>query len=82
MKKGNYFLQRMEIEPIQGSQVKRVNQQARELTIALRKKDLLEDWFSKAYALGKELRGKAIGDPNRYKRLAKRVYMVFRGREP
>ncbi len=61
--------------------MERVNQRARELTTALQRKDLLEDWFPKAYALGKELRGEAIGDQNRHKRLAKRVYMVFRGRE-
>ena len=72
----------MEIEPIQGSRVERVNQQARELTAALRRKDLLEDWFPKAYALGKELRGEAIGDQNRHKRLARRIYTVFRRREP
>src|SRR6266542_3585650 len=72
----------MEIEPIQGLRVERVNQRARELTAALRRKDLLEDWFLKAYALGKELRGEAIGEQNRYKRLAKRIYAVFRGREP
>ena len=33
------------------------------------------------YALGKELRGEAIGEQNKHKRLAKRIYMVFRGRE-
>src|SRR6266542_541209 len=82
LEEGNYFLQRMEIEPIQGLRVERVNQRARELTVALRRKDLLEDWFPKAYALGKELRGEAIGEQNRHKRLAKRVYTVFRGREP
>ena len=81
LEKGNYLLQRMEIEPIQGLRIERVNQRARELTAALRRKDLLEDWFPKAYALGKELRGEAIGERNRHKRLAKRVYMVFRGRE-
>ena len=72
----------MEQKPIQGLRVERVNQRARELTAALRKKDLLEDWFPKAYALRKELRGEAIGDQNRHKRLAKRVYMIFKGREP
>src|SRR6266498_2288372 len=82
LEEGNYLLQRMEIEPIQGLRVERVNQRARELTAALRRKDLLEDWFPKAYALGKELRGEAIGDQNRHKRLTRRVYMVFRGREP
>src|SRR6266498_3262847 len=82
LKEGNYFLQRIEVEPIQGLRVERVNQRARELTAALRRKDLLEDWFPKAYALGKELRGEVIGEQNRHKRLTKRVYMVFRGREP
>src|SRR6266545_2635134 len=82
LEEGNYLLQRMEHEPIQGLRVERVNQRARELTAALRRKDLLEDWFPKAYALGKELRGEAIGEQNRHKRLARRVYMVFRGREP
>src|SRR6266540_129255 len=82
LKEGNYFLQRMEIEPIQGLRVERVNQRARELTAALRRKDLLETWFPKVYALGKELRGEAIGEQNRHKRLAKRIYTVFRGREP
>src|SRR6266536_3566303 len=82
LEEGNYLLQRMEIEPIQGLRVERVNQRARELTAALRRKDLLEDWFPKAYALGKELRGEAIGEQNRHKRLAKRVYTIFRGREP
>src|SRR6266511_1352515 len=81
LEEGNYLLQRMEIQPIQGLRVERVNQRARELTAALRRKDLLEDWFPKAFALGKELRGEAIGDQNRHKRLAKRVYTVFRGRE-
>src|SRR6266540_85552 len=81
LEEGNYLLQRMEQEPIQSLRIERVNQRARELTAALRRKDLLEDWFPKAYALGKELRGEAIGEQNRHKRLAKRVYMVFRGRE-
>ena len=72
----------MEIESIQGLRVERVNQRARGLTAALRRKDLLEAWFSKVYALGKELKGEAISEQNRHKRLAKRVYTVFRGREP
>src|SRR6266496_6083791 len=71
----------MEIEPIQGLQVERVNYRARELTAALRRKDLLEDWFPKAYTLGKEIRGEALGEQNRHKRLARRIYTVFRGRE-
>src|SRR6266498_908043 len=72
----------MEIEPIRGSRVEKVNQRARELMTALQRKDLLKDWFPKAYVLGKELRREAIGEQNRHKRLAKRVYTVFRGREP
>src|SRR6266498_1390648 len=81
LEEGNYLLQRMEIEPSQGSRTERVNQQARELTAALQRKDLLEDWFPKTYALGKELRGEAMGEWNRHKRLAKEVYLVFRERE-
>jgi len=52
------------------------------LTAALRWKDFLEDWFSKAFTLKKELREKAIGNSNRYKKLAKRIYTVFRRRKP
>jgi len=37
----------MEIKPIQGSRVERVNQRARELTAALQRKNLLENWFPK-----------------------------------
>jgi len=33
------------------------------------------------FALGKELREETIGESNRHKRLAKRVYTVFKGRE-
>ncbi len=72
----------MEIELIQGSQIERVNQHARELTAALQRKDLLEDWFPKAYMLEKELREEAIDDQNRHKRLAKRIYMAFKKRKP
>src|SRR6266542_5063754 len=79
---GSYLLQRIEHEPIQGLRVERVNQHIRELMAALRRKDFLEDWFPKAYVLGKELRREAIGEQNRHKRLAKRIYTVFRGREP
>ena len=61
--------------------MERVNQRTRGLTAALQRKDLLEDWFPKAYALRKELRGKAIGEQNKHKKLARRIYMVFRGRE-
>ena len=42
----------------------------------------MKNWFSKVYVLEKELRREAISDRNRHKRLAKRVYMVFRKREP
>src|SRR6266540_2661600 len=82
LEEGNYLLQRVKIEPIQGLRIEKVNQRARELTAALRRKDLLEDWFPKAFTLGKELRGEAIGDQNRHKRLARRIFMMFRGREP
>src|SRR6266536_1297702 len=82
LEEGNYLLQRIEVEPTQGLQVERINYRARELTAALRRKDLLEEWFPKAYVLGKELRGEVIGKQNRHKRLARRVYTVFRGREP
>ncbi len=54
----------------------------KELTAALQRKDLLEDWFSKAFALGKKLRGEAISESNRHKRLVKRIYTVFKKREP
>jgi len=47
----------------------------------LQRKDLLEDWFSKAFVLEKELRGEVISESNRHKRLAKRIYTVFRERE-
>ena len=81
LKEGNYFLQQIEIEPTQGLRTEQVNQRVRELTAALRRKDLLEDWFPKAFTLKKELRGEAISKSNRHKRLAKRIYTVFRGRE-
>ncbi len=42
----------------------------------------MEEWLPKAYALGKEMRGEVLGDANRHKRMAKRVYTLFRGREP
>ena len=32
--------------------------------------------------LRKELKEEAIGEQNKYKRLTRRIYMVFRGREP
>ena len=47
----------------------------------MQRKDLLENWFPKAYALGKELREEAIGNQNRHKRLMKKVYTVFKGKE-
>src|SRR6266542_4487602 len=46
------------------------------------KKGPLRGMASKAFALGKEMRGEVIGDANRHKRMAKRVYTLFRGREP
>jgi len=72
----------MEIEPILNLRTERVNQHARELTAALQRKDLLEDWFPKVFVLGKELREEAIGESNRHKRLVRRIYTVFKGREP
>ena len=54
----------------------------KELTESLRRKDLLEEWLSKAFALEKEMRGEVLGDLNRHKRMAKRIYTLFREREP
>ena len=48
----------------------------------MRRKDLLEVWFPKAYVLEKELRREALGEQNRHKRLVKRIYTIFRRREP
>src|SRR6266540_5201349 len=69
-------------ERIQGTRTERVNRRARKLTESLRRKDLLEEWLPKAFALGKEMRGEVLGDSNRHKRMAKRVYTLFRVREP
>ena len=62
--------------------MERVNQRARMLTEALRRKDRLEEWLPKAFALGKKMRGEVLGETNQHKRMAKRIYMLFRGREP
>ncbi len=62
--------------------MERVNRRARELTESLRRKDLLEEWLPKAFVLGKEMRGEVLGDVNRHKRTVKRVYTLFRGKEP
>src|SRR6266511_5004848 len=80
--KEDYNLQLLTEERIQGTRTERVNRRARELTESLRRKDLLEEWHPKAFALGKEMRGESLGDSNRHKRMAKRVYTLFRGREP
>src|SRR6266542_7058022 len=80
--KEEYDLQLVIEERIQGTRMERVNRQARELTESLRRKDLIEEWLPKAFALGKEMRGEVLGDSNRHKRMAKRVYTLFRGREP
>ena len=69
-------------ERVQETRTERVNRRARELTESLRRKDLLEEWLPKAFALGKEMRGEVLGDSNWHKRMAKRVYTLFRGREP
>ena len=42
----------------------------------------MEEWLLKAFALGKKIRGEVLGDSNRYKRMAKRVYTIFQEREP
>src|SRR6266540_868997 len=78
----DYNLQLVTEERIQGTRTERVNRRARELTKSLRKKDLLEEWLPKAFALGKKMRGEVLGDSNRHKRMAKRVYTLFQGREP
>src|SRR6266542_5602738 len=67
---------------MQGTRTERVNRRAKELTESLRRKDLLEEWLPKAFALGKEMRGEVLGDSNRHKRMVKRVYTLFREREP
>ena len=58
-------------ERIRGTRTEKVNRRARELTESLRRKDLLEEWLSKAFALGKEMRGKVLGDSNWHKRMVK-----------
>src|SRR6266545_2293615 len=82
LEKEDYNLQLLTEERIQGTHTERVNRRARELTESLRRKDLLEDWLPKAFALGKEMRDEVLGDSNRHKRMAKRVYTLFRGKEP
>ena len=67
---------------MQGICTEKMNRQAKELTESLRRKDLLEEWLPKAFALKKEMRGEILGDSNQHKRMAKRVYMLFQGREP
>ena len=49
---------------------------------SLTKKRPLRDWFPKVFMLEKKIREKAISDSNRHKRLAKKIYIVFKGREP
>src|SRR6266498_2454159 len=82
LEKEDYNLQLVTEERIQGTRTERVNRRARELTESLRRKDLLEEWLPKAFALGKEMRGEVLDDSNRHKRIAKRIYTLFRGREP
>src|SRR6266511_2950264 len=82
LEKEDYSLQLVTEERIQGIHTERVNRRAKELIESLRRKDLLEEWLPKAFALGKEMRGEVIGDANWHKRMAKRVYTLFRGREP
>ena len=82
LEKENYNLQLVTEERIQGTRMERVNWRARELTESLRRKDFLKEWLPKAFALGKEMRGEVLGDSNWHKRMAKRIYTLFRGREP
>src|SRR6266511_2235351 len=82
LEKEDYNLQLVTEERVQGTHTERVNRQARELTESLRRKNLLEKWLPKAFALGKEMRGEVLDDSNRHKRIAKRIYTLFRGREP
>src|SRR6266498_264420 len=82
LEKEDYNLQLATEERMQGIHTEKVNRRAKELTESLRRKDLLEEWLPKAFALGKEMRGEVLGDANRHKRMAKRVYTLFQGREP
>src|SRR6266545_1628686 len=82
LEKKDYNLQLVIEERMQGTRTERVNRRAKELTESLQRKDLLEEWLPKAFALGKEIRGKVLDDSNWHKRMAKRVYTLFRGREP
>src|SRR6266540_695762 len=81
LEKEEYNLQLVTEERIQGTRMEKVNRRAKELTESLRRKDLLEEWLPKAFTLGKEMRGEVIGDSNQHKRMAKRIYTLFRGRE-
>src|SRR6266496_4073456 len=82
LEKEDYDLQLVTEERIQGTRTEKVNRRARELTESLRRKDLLKEWLPKAFALGKEMRGEVLGEANQHKRMAKRVYTLFRGKEP
>src|SRR6266498_2864410 len=82
LEKEDYNLQLVTEERIQGTRTERVNRRARELTESLQRKDLLEEWLPKAFALGKEMRGEVLGDVNWHKRMATRIYTLFREREP
>src|SRR6266545_4213102 len=77
LEKEDYNLQLVTEERIQGTRTERVNRRAKELTESLRRKNLLEEWLPKAFALGKEMRGEVLGDSNQHKRMAKRVYTLF-----
>src|SRR6266511_4465431 len=81
LEKEDYNLQRIMEERVQGTRTERVNRRARELTESLRRKDLLEEWLPKAFALEKEMRGEVLGDSNWHKRMAKQVYTLFQRRE-
>ena len=61
--------------------MERVNQRVKELIEVLQRKDLLKKQLSKAFALGKEMQGKVLGNVNWYKRIVKQIYTLFRDRE-
>ena len=42
----------------------------------------MEKWLPKAFALKKEMQDEVLGDSNWHKRMAKRIFTLFREREP
>ncbi len=61
--------------------MEKVNWWARKLTKALERKDLLEEWLLKAFALEKEMWGEVLDETNWHKRIAKWVFVIFQERE-